>query len=141
MAFVGKTTADIVGESSVVEPNGKPDVAFRLTVKAKNGTAVTITRVTIMSSDSSGRYAGGGRWDTSTDGIRALGVMRDGKVVNAGSKRPLEIPVSAPTALDLYVQDGGMTSWWKHFALKVEADGRYEHSVVLESGTWRTVAP
>ncbi len=130
--FVGKTSVDIVGESATAEPNGKPDVAFRLTIRPRGGAAIKILSLSIMSSDSEGRFAGGGRWDTYSQGVRALGVTRDGKVINAGPKRLLEIDVTGRTVLDVYMQDGEMTTFWKYFTLRVDLAGRYEYLKILQ---------
>ena len=137
--FLGRTPVSIAGESSVVGPGGKPDVGFRLSVQPKSGTTLKIVSVSIATSDSKGRPAGGGRWDTYNEWVRALGIMRDGKVVNGGTKRSLGIAIGAPTVLDLYMDDGGMTSSWKYFVLKVEASGGYVYSTVLKSDLWRTI--
>jgi hypothetical protein len=139
VVFLGRTPVSIAGESSVIGASEKPNVGFRLSVQPRGGTVLKIVSVSIATSDSRGRPAGGGRWDTYNEWVRGLGITRDGKVVNAGTKRSLGIAISAPTVLDLYIDDGGMTTSWKYFVLKVEASGGYVYSSVLKSDLWRTI--
>jgi hypothetical protein len=139
VTFLGTTRVAITGKSSLVGLDSEPNVAFRLMVAPERAEAITLLGATVFSSDRSGHPAGGGRWDTHTEGTRALGIVRDGDVLNRGPKRLLRIDIRRPSVLYLYFADGTMTRFWDYFAVRLEAEGGYVYSAVLERGAWRVV--
>ena len=137
--YLGNTGLTIAGHGNVVGVDGEPDVGFRIGITPIKNEGLTILGVVVFSSDRAGRQAGGGRWDTYDESTRALGLTRDGKVVNPGPKRLLRIDIVGPTTLVAHFADGTMTKFWKYFTIRVEAAGGYTHSIVVESGTWHLV--
>ena len=139
VTYLGLTGTAIAGQGNVVGIDGEADVGFRIGITPTKNEGLTILGVLVFSSDGAGRQAGGGRWDTYDESTRALGLTRDGKVVNAGPKRMLRIHVVGPTTLVAHFADGTMTRFWKYFTVRVEAAGGYTDSIVIENGTWHLV--
>ncbi len=139
VTFIGRTGRAIAGTSSVVGIDGEPDVGFRVAVTPAKEKTLTILGLVIFSSDKNVHPAGGGRWDTYDDNTRAIGVIRNGVVLNSGVKRMLKIEVNRPTVLELHLADGTMTTFWKYFVVRVEAAGGHVHSTLVEIKTRRIV--
>src|ERR1700737_1824183 len=89
VVYLGDTGMAIAGQGNVVGIDGEADVGFRIGIMPTKNEGLTILGVVVFSSDRAGRQVGGGRWDTYDESTRALGLTRDGKVVNGGPPRTM----------------------------------------------------
>jgi len=131
VVFLGSINRDVVGESARVEGDGRPDVALRITLAPPQMSELIVHRIELRSCDGTGSDLGGGVWDTSHPGHRAIGVEFEGKIVNLGEKKALGIPLGNGTTLTVFLADGGMTTFHEYFVLRVHLSDGSHYGAVL----------
>lgn len=122
---------DRVSVGSSALPGDGPDGHFRLVVDAAGETIVAIE---LSSTLPDGSLCCGAHWDTVPRGWWALGVFRDGTMLNAGDVGVSDPVVGAQT-YELYAQNTGLFKSGQSFRIDVTFASGAAVAVVMTIGT------